>query len=166
LPGSPIRLGLLVAAVTAVLDQAAKLWLVFGFDLGRRGLVKIMPGIDLVLTWNTGISYGLFPQDSDAGRWLLIGIKVVAVILLTVWLSRTTARLTALALGLIIGGAIGNGIDRLTFGAVADFVLLYVATETARHDWYVFNLADAAIVAGVIGLLYESVIGERAAKAP
>jgi signal peptidase II len=61
---------------------------------------------------------------------------------------------------------VGNGIDRLTFGAVADFVLFYVATATARYDWYVFNLADAAIVAGVIGLLYESIIGERAAKAP
>ena len=164
--GSPIRFGLLVAAVTAVLDQAVKLWVVYVFDLGRRGLVKIMPGVDLVLTWNTGISYGLFPQDSDAGRWVLIGIKVVAVVLLTVWLSRTTSRLTAHARGRIIGGAVGNGIDRLTFGAVADFVLFYVATETARHDWYVFNLADAAIVAGVIGLLYESLIGERAALAP
>ena len=164
--GSPIRFGLLVAAVTAVLDQAVKLWVVYVFDLGRRGLVKIMPGVDLVLTWNTGISYGLFPQDSDAGRWVLIGIKVVAVVLLTVWLSRTSSRLTALALGLIIGGAVGNGIDRLTFGAVADFVLFSVATESARYDWYVFNLADAAIVAGVIGLLYESLIGERAAKAP
>ena len=87
--------GLLVAAIVCVLDQAAKLWLVSVYDLGQRGLVRIMPGVDLVLTWNTGISYGLFPQDSDTGRWVLIGIKVVAVILLTVWLSRTTSRLTA-----------------------------------------------------------------------
>jgi signal peptidase II len=70
------------------------------------------------------------------------------------------------ALGLIIGGAVGNAIDRIAYGAVADFVLLYVATATWRFDWYVFNLADAAIVAGVIGLLYESVAGDRAAKAP
>src|SRR5262249_14277514 len=125
-----------------------------------------MPGVDLVLTWNTGISYGLFPQDGDVGRWILIAIKAVAVVLLTIWLSRTRSRLTALALGLIIGGAVGNGIDRLTFGAVADFVLFYIKTANARHDWYVFNLADAAIVAGVIGLLYESIVGERAAKAP
>jgi signal peptidase II len=85
---------------------------------------------------------------------------------LTIWLARAGTRLTALALGLIIGGAIGNAIDRLVYGAVADFVLLSITTETSRFDWYVFNLADAAIVAGVIGLLYESLIGDHAAKAP
>jgi signal peptidase II len=160
------RFGLAVAAVIAVLDQALKLWLIFVYDLGSRGLKPIAPGIDLILTWNTGISYGLFPQDSEAGRWVLVGIKVVAVILLTIWLTRTMSRLTALALGLIIGGAVGNGIDRLAYGAVADFVLLYLTTGTSRYDWYVFNLADAAIVAGVVGLLYESLIGDGAAKAP
>ena len=160
------RFGLAVAAIVCVLDQALKLWLIFGFDLGARGLVRLAPGVDLVMTWNTGISYGLFPQGSDGGRWLLIGIKIAAAILLTIWLTRTRTRLTALALGLIIGGAIGNAIDRLAYGAVADFVLLYATFGGVRYDWYVFNLADAAIVAGVIGLLYESLIGERAAKAP
>ena len=161
-----IRFGLAVAAVVCALDQALKLWLIYVFDLGAKGLVRVAPGVDLVLTWNTGISYGLFPQDGEAGRWLLIAVKVSAAILLTIWLSRTRNRLTALALGLIIGGAIGNAIDRLVFGAVADFVLLHLTTATSRFDWYVFNLADAAIVAGVIGLLYESLIGDRAAKAP
>jgi len=161
-----IRFGLAVAAVVCALDQALKLWLIYVFDLGAKGLVRLAPGVDLVLTWNTGISYGLFPQDGEAGRWLLIAVKVSAAILLTIWLSRTRNRLTALALGLIIGGAIGNAIDRLVFGAVADFVLLHLTTATSRFDWYVFNLADAAIVAGVIGLLYESLIGDRAAKAP
>jgi signal peptidase II len=164
---SPLtRLGLAVAALVFVLDQALKLWLIKLFDLGHKGLVQVAPGIDLVLTWNTGISYGLFQQDSEAGRWILIGIKVLAVALLTVWLARTQTRLTAIALGLIIGGALGNAVDRLTFGAVADFVLLYVATAAWRFDWYVFNLADAAIVAGVFGLLYESLFQSRAAKAP
>jgi len=161
-----IRFGLTVAAAVCVLDQALKLWLIFVYDLGSKGLVRLAPGIDLVLTWNTGISYGLFPQDGAGGRWLLIAIKAMAAILLTIWLTRTQARLTALALGLIIGGAIGNAIDRLVYGAVADFVLLSIATASSRFDWYVFNLADAAIVAGVVGLLYESVIGDRAAKAP
>ena len=161
-----IRLGLAVATIVCLLDQALKLWVLFGLELGRKGLVRVMPGLDLVLTWNTGISYGLFPQDGDMGRWVLVAIKVVAAILLTVWLSRTRERLTAVALGLIIGGAIGNAIDRVAYGAVADFVLLYVATATWRFDWYVFNLADAAIVAGVIGLLYESLVQDRAAKAP
>jgi signal peptidase II len=161
-----IRFGLTVAAAVCVLDQTLKLWLIFVYDLGSKGLVRLAPGIDLVLTWNTGISYGLFPQDGAGGRWLLIAIKAMAAILLTIWLTRTQARLTALALGLIIGGAIGNAIDRLVYGAVADFVLLSITTASSRFDWYVFNLADAAIVAGVIGLLYESVIGDRAAKAP
>jgi signal peptidase II len=160
------RFGLSVAGLVCVLDQALKLWLIFGYRLGQKGLVHLAPGLDLVLTWNTGISYGLFPQDSAAGRWILIAIKVMAAILLTIWLARAGTRLTALALGLIIGGAIGNAIDRLVYGAVADFVLLSITTETSRFDWYVFNLADAAIVAGVIGLLYESLIGDHAAKAP
>lgn len=161
-----IRFGLAVAAVVCALDQALKLWLIYAFDLGARGLVRLAPGVDLVLTWNTGISYGLFPQDGAVGRWLLIAVKVLAAILLTIWLSRTQNRITALALGLIIGGAVGNAIDRLAYGAVADFVLLHLTTATSRFDWYVFNLADAAIVAGVIGLLYESLVGDRAAKAP
>ena len=166
LSGACTRFGLTVAAAVCVLDQALKLWLIFVYDLGSKGLVRLAPGIDLVLTWNTGISYGLFPQDGAGGRWLLIAIKAMAAILLTIWLTRTQARLTALALGLIIGGAIGNAIDRLVYGAVADFVLLSITTASSRFDWYVFNLADAAIVAGVVGLLYESLIGDRAAKAP
>jgi signal peptidase II len=163
---TPLRLGLIVAGVVLVLDQALKVWVLFGFELGRKGLVRVLPGFDLVLTWNTGISYGLFPQSGDVGRWVLVGIKVAAAILLIVWLTRTRQRLTAVALGLIIGGALGNAIDRIAHGAVADFVLLYVATATWRFDWYVFNLADAAIVAGVIGLLYESLVQDHAAKAP
>ena len=165
-PGPFTRFGLAVAAAVCVLDQALKLWLIFVFDLGTKGGVSLAPFLDLVLTWNTGISYGLFQQNSEAGRWLLIGIKVLAVVLLTIWLARTQTRPTALALGLIMGGAVGNAIDRLLYGAVADFVLFHITTATWRFDWYVFNLADAAIVAGVIGLLYESLFGDHAAKAP
>jgi signal peptidase II len=161
-----LGLGSIIAAVVLALDQALKLWVLFGLELGRKGLVHVLPGFDLVLTWNTGISYGLFPQDGQTGRWVLVAIKIVAATLLTVWLGRTRDRLTAVALGLIIGGALGNAIDRVAYGAVADFVLLYVATAAWRFDWYVFNLADAAIVAGVIGLLYESLVQDRAAKAP
>jgi signal peptidase II len=164
--GAYTRFGLAVAGIVCALDQALKLWVIFWFDLPARGLVPVAPGFDLVMTWNTGISYGLFPQGSDGGRWLLIAVKIAAAILLTIWLTRARTRLTALALSLIIGGAIGNAIDRLAYGAVADFVLLHATFGGSRVDWYVFNLADAAIVAGVIGLLYESLIGERAAKAP
>jgi signal peptidase II len=158
--------GAAAASVTVLLDQVTKVWLIFGFDLGRRGLVPLAPMLDLVLTWNTGISYGLFQQDSELGRWVLFGIKLLAVLALSLWLARAGSRLTAVALGLIIGGAVGNAIDRLAYGAVADFVLFHITTANWQFRWYVFNLADAAIVAGVIGLLAETLFPGRAAKAP
>lgn len=160
------RFGIAVALATAAVDQAVKLWLLFGLDLGARGPVRLGPFIDLVLLWNTGISYGLFPQVGPLGQWALLAVKAVAVVLLWVWLAHATSRLTALALGLIIGGAIGNAIDRAAYGAVADFVLFHITTATWSFRWYVFNMADVGIVAGVIGLLYESLLAKDAAKAP
>jgi signal peptidase II len=159
-------LGLAAAAVTCALDQALKLWLLFGFDLGAKGTVALTPFAALVLTWNTGISYGWFQQEGPFGQWALLALKMVAVALLWIWLSRAGNRLAAISLGLIIGGALGNGIDRLAYGAVMDFALLHIETASWSFDWYVFNLADVAIVAGVAGLLYESLFGDRAAKAP
>ena len=164
--GPLTRLGLIAAAIVCVIDQGVKLWLLFAFDLANRGIVHLTPFLDFVLTWNTGISYGLFPQDGDFGRFVLLGLKTAAVVVLWIWLARAETRLTALALGLIIGGAVGNGIDRLAHGAVVDFVLFHITTPRFNFTWYVFNLADAAIVAGVVGLLYESFLGGRAAKAP
>ena len=166
LHGPLTRLGLIVAAIACALDQVVKLWLLFVFNLANRGIVHLTPFLDFVLTWNTGISYGLFPQESDFGRYVLLALKLAAVVVLWVWLARAELRLTAVALGLIIGGAFGNAIDRLAYGAVADFVLFHINTPSFNFTWYVFNLADAAIVAGVIGLLYESLFGGRAAKAP
>ena len=166
LAGPFTRFGLAVAAVTCGLDQASKLYLLKVFDLAANGPVQLGPFFDFVLTRNPGISYGLFQTQSALGQWVLVSVKAVAVVLLWLWLTRAHNRLAALALGLIIGGAIGNGIDRLAYGWVADFVFFHVSTATWRFDWYVFNLADVAIVAGVIGLLYESVAGERAQKAP
>jgi signal peptidase II len=158
--------GLAAATVACVLDQASKIWLLTVFDLAGKGAVKLMPFVDLVLTWNTGISYGWFQQEGPFGQGALLALKVVAVALLWIWLAKAATKLSALALGLIIGGAIGNGIDRLIYGAVADFVLLHAETATWRFNWYVFNLADVAIVAGVAGLLYESLLGDSAPKAP
>jgi signal peptidase II len=157
---------LVIALLAAAVDQAVKLYLLFVVDLGARGSVTLTPFLDLVLTWNTGISYGLFPQKGPLGQWALLALKAIAVILLWIWLSRTSSRLTAASLGLIIGGAIGNAIDRFTYGAVADFVLFHLTTASFSFKWYVFNLADVAIVAGVVGLLYETLIDRGAAKAP
>jgi signal peptidase II len=159
-------LGLAVAAVVLLIDQASKFWLVYPFDLGGRGAVPAAPFFDFMLTWNTGISYGLFPQQGLAGQTALLAIKVAAVIFLWIWLSRAPSRLTAVALGMIIGGAIGNAADRLHWPGVMDFVLFHIETPGFSFRWYVFNLADAAIVAGVIGLLYESLVAGSAVKAP
>jgi signal peptidase II len=164
--GPLTRFGVLVALLTAALDQAVKLWLLFGFDLAAHSPVRLTPFLDLVLVWNTGISYGLFPQVGPLGQWALVAVKAVAVLLLWIWLAHAGARLTALALGLIIGGAIGNAIDRAAYGAVADFVLFHITTATWTFRWYVFNIADVGIVAGVVGLLYESTLAKDAAKAP
>ena len=164
--GPVTGLGLIAALVTGALDQALKLWLLFVYDLGSKGSVPVAPFVDFVLIWNRGISYGWFQQDGPVGAWVLVAVKIIAVALLWVWLARSWTRLSALSLGLIIGGAIGNGIDRMVYGAVVDFVHLHVETATWDFSWYVFNLADVAIVAGVAGLLYESLVGDGAAKAP
>lgn len=142
--------GILTAVAILVLDQITKLWILFVFDLAARGRVAVMPTIDFVMVWNRGISYGLFQQDGLVGRFVLLAITLVAVIFIAIWLRRETSRLSAVALGLILGGAIGNGIDRLAYGAVADFVLFHVGS----FEWYVFNVADAAIVVGVVVLMY------------
>src|SRR5262249_21373233 len=139
--GRLTRFGLIIAVAAAAIDQAVKLWLLFVVDLGARGLVTLTPFLDVVLTWNPGISYGLFRQEGPLGQWALLALKAIAVALLWIWLARATSRLTALALGLVIGGAIGNAIDRFAYGAVADFVLFHVTGANFSFKWYVFNLA-------------------------
>ena len=166
LGAAPFRLGVMAAVAAAAVDQAVKLWLLYGFGLTGRARVPVTPFLDLVLAWNTGISYGLFQQESPFGQWALLALKAAAVALLWIWLARAGSRLTAVALGLIIGGAVGNAIDRFLHEGVADFILFHITTENVHFNWYVFNLADAVIVAGVAGLLYESFVGNRAAKAP
>ena len=161
-----LRFGLAVAVVTCLLDQASKLYLLKVVDLAANGPIRFGPFFDFILTRNTGISYGLFQTEGAVGQWVLLAVKGLAVVLLGIWLARASNRLTALSLGLIIGGALGNAIDRLAYGWVADFVFFHITTATWRFDWYVFNLADVAIVAGVTGLLYESLAGGHAAKAP
>lgn len=159
-------LGLAAALAALLLDQAVKLWLLFVYDLPGKGAVAVTPFFDLVLVWNTGISYGLFQQEGVFGQWVLSGLKLAAVVLLWIWMARITTRWSAFSLGLIIGGAVGNAIDRVAYGAVADFAHFHITTATWNFSWYVFNLADVAIVVGVAGLLYESLFGDRAVKAP
>ncbi|OKO80914.1 signal peptidase II [Bradyrhizobium sp. AS23.2] len=163
---TPLRAGILSAIVTVILDQASKLWLLNVFDLAHRGVVRVTPFFDLVLAWNIGISFGWLQNDSQEAQIALMAVKAVAVVALAIWMARSHTRLATVALGLIIGGAIGNGIDRLAYGAVVDFALFHIEIGGNTFNWYVFNLADVAIVAGVAALLYDSFLGVPAAKAP
>jgi signal peptidase II len=144
--------GFLLAGVTLVLDQANKLWLIDVFDIAARQPVRLASFFDVVFAKNPGISYSLLSARSAGGRWALVAFAAIAMLLIGVWLWRTTTRFVALALGLILGGALGNAIDRFSYGWVADFYYFHVG---AFH-WYIFNLADVAIVAGVAMLVYDS----------
>jgi signal peptidase II len=160
-PLSPFGLG--VAALTVLVDQAHKSWMLYVYEIGAKGVVTLAPFFDLVLVWNQGISYGLLPQEGALGRWALILFACVASLALAYWLARVESRLMAASIGLIIGGATGNAIDRILYGAVADFFSFHAF----GLQWYVFNIADTAIVAGVAGLLYESLFrGHKKAGNP
>jgi signal peptidase II len=161
-----LRPGVITALAVLALDQASKLWLLFVFDIAHRGTVRIAPFFDLVLAWNVGISFGWFQNDGLLAQTILMITKAVAVIVLAIWMVRSRTLIATLALGLIIGGAIGNAIDRFAYGAVVDFALFHLQIGGNTFNWYVFNLADVAIVAGVAALLYDSFLGVPAAKAP
>jgi signal peptidase II len=158
--------GVIAALLVLVLDQATKLWLLFVFDIAHRGAVEVTPFFDLVLAWNIGISFGWLQSENQLAQIALMAIKGIAVIALAIWMARSRTLIATLALGLIIGGAIGNAIDRFAYGAVVDFALLHIQLGGKTVNWYVFNLADVAIVAGVAALLYDSFLGAPAAKAP
>ena len=156
-------LGLGIAALTVVADQLHKAWMLYVFNIGAKTPVAIAPFFDLVLVWNQGISYGLLPQQGELGRLGLILFAIVASLALAVWLARQTSQLAGASIGLIIGGAVGNAIDRIAYGAVADFFSFHAF----GFEWYVFNIADTAIVAGVLGLLYGSLIqGSQKGRKP
>lgn len=148
--------GVLIAALTLLVDQALKLWLLFDFDIAERQPVRLAPVLDIVLAWNKGISYSLFTTNSSKGPYILLAITMIATALLAMWLARAQTLGTSLALGLLIGGALGNGYDRFAHGAVVDYVYFHVGS----FSWYIFNAADVAIVCGV-GLLLLGSFRER-----
>jgi lipoprotein signal peptidase len=118
-----IRLGLLTALITGVLDQANKWWMLTVYDIDQKGQVAVLPFMDLVYVLNRGISYGLFTQSDQRGQYMLAGIAVVVSVGLLIWLMRGEQnRLSAVSIGLIVGGALANAIDRIHLGGVADFL--------------------------------------------
>lgn len=155
--GPHARLACVIAALVFVLDQASKTLVLHGLDLPARGTIALLPFFDLTMVWNRGISYGFLQQHGELGRWLLVALSLVAAVLLWLWVAQARTRRLATALALIIGGALANGLDRILYGAVADFAHIF----WGEFSWYVFNLADAAIVAGVLVLLYDSLFGDH-----
>ena len=151
----PRVLGIVAAAAALIADQGSKLFLLYqaGFANMEPGrAIPILPFFNLVMVWNPGISYGLFPASGRLGTYILIVLSLAAVVGLGRWLWGTASPSLALGLGLVIGGAIGNNlIDRVIYGRVADFFHFY----GFGYDWYVFNVADIAITMGAIAIIYE-----------
>src|SRR3982074_960533 len=145
---SHLRPGVIAALAVLALDQASKLWLLFVFDIAHRGAVKVTPFFDLVLAWNVGISFGWFQSDSQVAQIILMLIKGVGVLVLPIWMARSRTLIATVALGLIVGGAIGNAIDRFAYGAVVDFALFHVDIAGKTFNWYVFNLSGRGVLAG------------------
>ena len=148
-------LGLAVALLVVILDQASKGW-ILGFFAERGGepVAVLTPFFNLVLTGNRGMSFGLFNTNAAMNTAIFTVLAAVIVIALGVWLRRAHNPVIRVALGMIIGGAIGNVIDRLMRGAVVDFLDFHLGT----WHWYAFNLADAAICLGVIALLLDGLL--------
>lgn len=152
------RLGLAVAAAVIVLDQATKLF-ILSVVMAPPRVIEVTPFFNLVLVWNRGVSFGLFSAQSPWIPWILTAVALVITVVLLVWLRRVETRLMGAALGLVIGGAIGNVIDRVfqSRHAVIDFLDFYVGS----YHWPAFNVADSAITVGVALLLIDSLIVSR-----
>lgn len=155
-------IGFTAAAFGLITDQALKLWLLLEFDLINKvatdGPIHLTSFFDLLLSWNKGVSFGLFQQDDPLGQIVLIMIAALAAGLLVAWIRRMDFGMTAVGAGLILGGALGNAFDRIMHGAVVDLFHLY----WGDFSWYVFNLADVWIVLGVAVLIYDSFLGPSA----
>lgn len=151
-----MRLGLTLAIAVLVLDQATKHYMLLVLNLpivGHIPLVAFGPvGFDLTMVWNRGVTFGMLAGDTPWSQAALSLLALAIAGFLLRWMARAENRLTALALGAVVGGAVGNVIDRFRFGAVADF---FDAHVWGWH-WYVFNPADAAIVVGVAALLADA----------
>ncbi|MEO0809958.1 MAG: signal peptidase II [Pseudomonadota bacterium] len=151
------RLGLGVALAALVIDQLHKWWMLTIVGITQVDQIKVTPFFNLIYVSNKGISFGLFQQDGS-GQLFLAGFAFIVACMLMIWLARSgDSKQMAISIGLVVGGAIGNAIDRLYLGGVADFFDFHVL----GYHWPAFNIADTAIVAGVAGLLYDAFLMNR-----
>ena len=147
----PVQLGLFVAALGIGVDQATKWWIMLDV-MNPPKVIDVTPFFNLVLVWNRGVSFGMFSNDSMAGVWILSLVALVIVGFLTNWLRKAESRRVAISLGLVIGGALGNVIDRAVHSAVLDFLDFYIGSVR----WPAFNAADSFITVGAILLIADS----------
>ena len=157
-----IRPGYILAVVVFILDQLSKYWIVEVVRLQERGWVEVAPFLTLTWVANVGVSMGLFPASGDSTRWLLVAGTGAIAAVVAVWIAREANRFDGLALGLVLGGALGNILDRIRLGYVVDFVHLAYGAFDFK---YVFNVGDAAITCGVAVLLARALFGARPAPA-
>lgn len=143
-----------LAVAVFLFDQLSKWWIIQGIRLQEQVTIPILPVFSLTWVENRGVSMGMFTTDHDAGRWLLVGLTAGIALFVAMWLWRERHGWENLALGLILGGALGNILDRIRFGYVVDFIHLHAG----RWSFYVFNVADAAITIGVAILLLRSLM--------
>ena len=144
-----------LAILVLLADQTSKYWILHGLDLQSRLGVFVLPVLNFVLVWNHGVTFGMFTNSTLRGLILLAGTASCVIAALAVWLWRTPRLLTSIAVGGITGGAIGNVIDRLHYGAVVDFIQVHAGW---LYFPYIFNVGDSAIVCGVIALMAESLL--------
>jgi signal peptidase II len=161
-----MTLGVVVGLVVLAADQLSKWWVLHGLDLPALGQVVVLPVLNLTMVRNTGVTFGLLNGLGSWGPVLLTVVALCVVLALGVWLRRAESRVTAAAIGAIAGGAIGNIIDRVRLGWVVDFIHAHVNTPWGDYSWYVFNVADAAIVCGVAALIVESQVSKRRVTPP
>ena len=157
-----LKYGAIAALLVLVADQGAKWWVLNILHLPEIGSVPVLPFLSLTMVWNKGVTFGLFHQEGELGPWILTGVALAVVVGLFVWLRRAESALVATALGAIAGGAVGNVLDRVRYGAVVDFI----HAHAWGWSWYVFNVADAAIVCGVTGLLLDGLRPARSRLQP
>jgi signal peptidase II len=156
-PATATRLGILSGLVVLAADQASKYWILNVLDLWHRPPVELLPVLSLTFVRNEGVTFGLLNGLGSWSHFALAAIALLVVAALGVWLRRAENAFSALAIGAIAGGAVGNVIDRLRHGWVVDFIHAHVG----EWSWYVFNVADAAIVCGVAVLVLESQFGRH-----
>lgn len=152
------RMGLGIALIVFGVDQATKWWVVEQIMRPPR-LIPVTPFFNLVMGWNRGVSFGLFNHDGAANAWVFTGLALVIAAVLLAWLRKAEKPIIGLAIGLIVGGALGNALDRLRFGAVADFLDFHVW----GYHWPAFNVADSGITVGAALLLADALF-HRAEK--